>query len=404
MAVSGGADSVCLLHILSGLTEEIGLKLHTAHLDHCLRGADSAADAKYVVALSNRLGVPSTLDRIDVQAYQKVHKLSLEEAAREVRYKFLADTAKAVGAYAVAVGHTSDDNVETVLMHILRGSGTSGLRGLQPRNQIFGTTILRPLLDVSRAETADYCRRHNLLPRQDATNLSLKPFRNRIRHQLLPILKQYNPQIEEAVLRTASIAAADIDFIDAAVAAARAGIVKKEGGCFALDKDGFKKLHPALQRGLLRSLIGELLGDLRDIEAGHIEDALSSLDKPAGKKITLPGGLAFIMEYQRYVLGRQPLELSPFPPLEGEHKLNIPGETLIPGWRITARLLDRPLTGLDRFQVCLDYDKVGDNLLVRTRHRGDRFIPLGLGEETKLGRFMINARIPQAWRDNIPPI
>ncbi len=401
VAVSGGPDSVCLLYVLASLKDELGLKLHVAHLDHMLR-VESAADASYVASITSRLDIPSTLDRVDVQAYQKEHKLSFEEAAREVRYSFLADTAKYVGAYAVAAGHTSDDNVETVLMHILRGSGTRGLRGLQPCSQVFGVDVVRPLLNVNRAETNDYCRRHNLEPRQDVTNLSLKPFRNRIRHELLPVLKQYNPQIEDAVLRTARIAAGDIEFIDAVVAAEISEIVERKGGCFTLDKEGFKKLHPTIRRGVLRSLIGELLGDIRDIEAGHIEDVLSALDKQAGKRITIPGGLAFVIEYGRYLLGKEPLELSLFPALDGEHKLNIPGETLIPGWRVTARLLDRPLTGLDNFQACTDYDKVGENLLVRTRKRGDRFIPPGLGEETKLGRFMINARIPQSWRDNIP--
>ena len=403
-AVSGGPDSVCLLHILSGLRDEPGLKLHTAHLDHCLRGLESAEDAAYVAALSNRLGVPSTLDRVDVNAYRRQHRLSLEEAAREVRYRFLAETARETGAFAIAAGHTSDDNVETILMHLLRGSGTRGLGGLQPESQIFGATVVRPLLDVSRAETSDYCRRHELAPRQDASNLSLKPFRNRIRHKLIPLLKQYNPQVEEALLRTASIAAADIDFIDELVAAARGEIAGQEGGGFTLDKDGFRKLHPAIRRGLLRLLIGELRGDLRDIEAGHIELVLSSLDKPSGRKITIPGGLAFAIEYNRYVLGSAELKLSPFPPLQGEHQLNIPGQTTVPGWRVTAKLLDRPLTdpGLDSFQACLDYDKVGEKLLLRTRRRGDRFIPLGLGKETRVGRFMINARIPRGWRDNIP--
>jgi len=401
VAVSGGADSVCLLCVLAGLKDELGLKLHVAHLDHMLRG-ESAADASYVAGLSRELGIPSTPGRVDVRVCQKEHKLSLEEAAREVRYNFLADTAVSIGAYAVATGHTSDDNVETVLMHILRGSGTRGLRGLQPSSRAFGVEVIRPLLSVSHAETNDYCRRHNLEPRQDATNLSLKRFRNHIRHELLPVLKQYNTQIEDAVLRTACIAAGDIEFIDAVVAAEIGKIAGREGNCFTLDKEGFKKLHPAIRRGVLRSLIGELSGDMRDIEAGHIEDVLKALDKPAGKKITVSGGLVFAIEYERYLLGREPLELSPFPPLDGEYRLNIPGETQIPGWRITAKLLDKPLTGLDIFQTCLDYDKVGDKLLVRARKRSDRFVPLGLGEETRVGRFMINARIPQNWRDNIP--
>ena len=132
VAVSGGPDSVCLLHILSGLRKELGIELHIAHLNHQLRGAESDADARYVRGLAKRLGIPATIASRDVKSYRKQHRLSLEEAAREVRYSFLAEVAEAVGAKKVAVGHTADDHIETVLMHVIRGSGIRGLRGLMP--------------------------------------------------------------------------------------------------------------------------------------------------------------------------------------------------------------------------------------------------------------------------------
>jgi len=156
VAVSGGPDSVCLLHILAGLRGELGIELHVAHLDHQLRGEESAADAAYVAGLARRLIIPATIKSRDVKAYRKEHRLSLEEAAREVRFSFLAQVAGAVGAARVAVGHTADDHVETILMHLLRGSGTRGLRGLLPASRwasgAVGLTIVRPLLELGREE------------------------------------------------------------------------------------------------------------------------------------------------------------------------------------------------------------------------------------------------------------
>ncbi|MHC4430175.1 MAG: tRNA lysidine(34) synthetase TilS, partial [Planctomycetota bacterium] len=162
VAVSGGPDSVCLLHVLAALRGELGVRLHVAHLDHQLRGAESEADAGYVADLARQLDVPSTIERRNVDAYRAGRRLSVEAAAREVRYDFLAETARAVAAYAVAVGHTRNDHAETVLLHLIRGSGTRGLRGLQPvsRRRISGEdlVVLRPLLEVSREATGEYCR------------------------------------------------------------------------------------------------------------------------------------------------------------------------------------------------------------------------------------------------------
>ncbi|MFC1974445.1 tRNA lysidine(34) synthetase TilS, partial [Chloroflexota bacterium] len=154
VAVSGGPDSVCLLHILVKLQSELGIGLHVAHLNHQLRGAESEADARYVANLAQKLSIPVTIEQRDVKAYQARRHLSLEEAAREVRYTFLAEVAKSVGAERVAVGHTTDDHVETMLMHLIRGTGTRGLRGLQPsvtwQSPEKNLTVIRPLLSVSR--------------------------------------------------------------------------------------------------------------------------------------------------------------------------------------------------------------------------------------------------------------
>jgi tRNA(Ile)-lysidine synthase len=410
VAVSGGPDSVCLLHLLSGLRKELDIELRIAHLDHRLRGAASDADATYVAALARRLKIPATVESRDVKAYRARHRLSLEEAAREVRYSFLAQVAAAVGAARVAVGHTADDHVETVLMHLLRGSGTRGLRGLLPlsRWRSAGDTlvIVRPLLELTRAETTAYCRRHRLAPRTDASNLSTEPFRNRIRQHLLPELLKYNPQVAEALLRTSRIAADDTEFIDEEVARRWGKVAQAEKGSVTISKKEFSILPTALKRHLLRAAVEALLGNLKDIEAGHIESIMDALDKPAGKAIGLPDGLNFTIEYDRYVLSPDASSLCPLPVLAGVTELKIPGRTVIPGWDIEADIISPPaaeaIMKTGDFTAFFDYDMTGKGLSVRPCRPGDRFQPLGMGQPKKLNEFMIDARIPQAWRRRVP--
>ncbi len=451
VAVSGGPDSVCLLHILVKLQDELGIKLHVAHLDHQLRGAESAADAQYVSDLAHRLGIPATIEQRDVKTYQTRQRISLEEAAREVRYAFLAQVARSIGASRVAVGHTADDHIETILMHLIRGTGTRGLRGLEASTRWQSVLIIRPLLEVSRQETANYCHRHKLMPRLDASNLSLSPLRNRIRQQLLPLLRSYNPQVAEALLRTARIAGDDLAYLDEEVAQLWDTVAQKQESVIILDKDRFLELPPALKRHLLRAAIEMLLGNLKDIEMRHIEEIMTALSKPAGKRISLPGGLMFSIEYDRYLLAPDPAALSPFPILEAEFPLKIPGETWLSGWRIEATIIDpsvvkgkpgrafapletitplpldkgsvkgrSPFTNYSSpspskergtegvrlidnlFTAYFDLDKSGDKLVVRSRQPGDRFQPLGMSQPKKLGEFMIDAKIPHAWRQRIP--
>jgi tRNA(Ile)-lysidine synthase len=408
VAVSGGPDSVCLLHLLVKLQSGLDIKLHAAHLNHQLRGGESEADAEFVAELAQRLDIPATIERRDVKAYQAQHHASMEEAARELRYKFLAQVAESAGVERVAVGHTLDDNVETILMHLIRGSGTGGLRGLQPlsrwRSSDTSLTVIRPLLELTREETAAYCKQNDLKPRTDTSNLSMGPFRNRIRQQLLPQLQSYNPQVAEALLRTARIATDDLAFIDKEVVRRWRKVAKKQGNTVILDRKSFIDLPSALKRHLLRTSIEELLGNLKDVEARHVEEIMDALDKPAGKMITLPDGLTFIIEYDRYLLGSDSAALSPFPVLGDESELNIPGKTSIPGWDIEAIISGPSGMGEEDndFTACFDFNKAGNELTVRRRRPGDRFQPLGMSQSKKLNEFMIDARIPQAWRPRIP--
>ena len=411
VAVSGGPDSVCLLHTLIKLRDVFDIKLHIAHLDHQLRGTESMADAHYVADLAQRLGIPATIEQRDVKAFKAQQHVSLEEAAREVRYNFLAQVAESIGTSRVAVGHTADDHIETILMHLIRGAGTRGLRGLEPStlwpsapNRL---TVIRPLLEVSRQETANYCHHHQLAPRLDASNLSLSPLRNRIRQQLLPLLQSYNPRVAEALMRTARIAGDDLNYLDAEVARLWGEVAQKQEGAIILDSKQFLELPSAIKRYLLRRAIEDLLGNLRDIETRHIEGILGALTKPAGKRINLPGGLVFSIEYDRYLLAQDAAVLSPFPTLEIEFPLNIPGETHLSGWRIEATIIGSSAAKREDllnndFTAHFDLGKVGSKLTVRTRQPGDRFQPLGMDQSKKLGEFMIDAKIPQSWRQRIP--
>jgi len=241
------------------------------------------------------------------------------------------------------------------------------------------------------------------MPRLDASNLSLSPLRNRIRQQLLPLIESYNPRVAEALLRTGRIASDDIDFLDEQIARLWDEVAQEQEKTIILDKERFDQMPAALKRYLLRASAEKLLGSAKDIEMRHIEEMMSLAAKPAGKRLNLPGGLLFSTEYNQYRLTSDMTSLSPLPKLEGEFQLNIPGQTRLPGWRIEATIIDRKrMTEKDDFTAYLDLAKTGDKLLVRPRQRGDRFQPLGMSQLKKVGEFMIDAKIPQAWRGEIP--
>jgi tRNA(Ile)-lysidine synthase len=409
VGVSGGPDSVCLLHVLAGLRRSLGLKLHIAHLNHMLRGAESDADAEYVAVLARKLRIPATIEARDVRAYRKKHRLSLEEAAREVRYAFFSEAARSLGTDSVAVGHTADDQIETILMRLIRGTGIAGLRGMQPLSTLRMADgsclrVIRPLLQVRREETEAYCSAHKLSPRTDSSNLLPDRLRNRVRSQLIPLLRRYNPDIDDALLRLADAASIDMEYIEKEIERLWGSVVQERQEGIVIDKSGFSRLDPAIKRHLLRSAIQRLLGDLQDIEAIHIENLVEAMAKPAGKRLSLPRGLAFHVDYDHGLITTAKKSTCPFPVLEGEHSLKIPGETEFCGWRVKSRILShRPKAVRESgWKACLDLDVAGKELVVRGRRRGDRFQPLGMESPKKLQDFMVDAKVPRAWRDNVP--
>ena len=429
VGVSGGADSVCLLHVLARSRRRLGMRLHVAHLNHQIRGVESQADAEYVSDLAGSLDIPITIERQDVAAYRTARKCSLEEAARELRYAFFARVAGSVGAHRIAVGHTRDDQVETILMHILRGTGIAGLSGLAPcsplapdshgmslparapgaaKRQRSNPLVIRPLLDIAREEAANYCQKHQLDPRVDSSNL-------------LPLLRQYNPNIDQALLRLADIAREDNAFIEQQASEVWDEVARRENNAIYLDKKRMAGLPIALQRHLLRVAVTTLVGDVRDIEASHIEAARSLLNKPAGKISALPHGLICQGGYHELVIASTARQSEfppcPFPPLPDEFHLKVPGKTALSGWNVLASVVVREhidfpsprgaastkgRTHQSNLVAHFDLQKTGMNLSVRKWRPGDRFQPLGMNVPKKLHDFMVDAKIPRSWRSRIP--
>lgn len=409
VAVSGGPDSVCLLHVLNKLQKDLDILLHVAHLDHGLRGAESEADAFYVKELCEKLGIPSTIEKRDVNEFNKERRTSLEEAAREVRYRFLDEVAETVGASRVAIGHTRDDQVETLLMHYLRGTGIQGLRGLRPAapipygKQDDGRWVIRPLLNTGREETNAYCRSSELQPRIDSSNAQTGFLRNRIRIELIPLLRQYNPDIDDTLIRLADMAGEDADFIDRQAAAVFDQTTTSEGCLTCLDAGKLRGVPLSLQRRVFRLVLERAYGTLKDVESIHVESLVRLLFGATGKCVNLPGGLMAANERNRMVIIPPGSQACPWPVLDREYSLKIPGETILPGWRVLSEIIGENFFREDDiFSASLDLNKTGRVLTVRGRKPGDRFYPLGMTHSRKLQDFMVDSSVPRSWRDSVP--
>ena len=251
VACSGGPDSTALLHALITLQPATCLNLHVAHLNHDFRGQEAEDDAAFVAQMARRLNLPSTVEEADPIAYQRERGISsFEEAAREVRYRFLTKLANRIDASAIALGHTADDQAETILMHIIRGTGISGLRGMQelspwrdaPNQQ--PALLFRPLLQATRSETRAYCLELDIPFREDSTNSSLRFTRNRIRHQLLPILRDYNPQIRDALVRIGRASTESQQFLSDELDRLWPSLFSRHGRTVSLDASAFKNSTP----------------------------------------------------------------------------------------------------------------------------------------------------------------
>ncbi len=425
VAVSGGADSLVLLHILYRLKEEqtLPFSLYVAHLNHGLRGRAARGDAAFVREETRRLGLPCTVGEVDTIAFSRTRSLSLEDGARRLRYRFLVQLAQRTGATRVAVGHQRDDQVETLLLNLMRGTGLDGLAGMKYKRRLDeGITLIRPLLELSREEVERYCRESKLTPRLDETNLYDDFTRNRVRLQLIPMLEQaFNPRVRRGLQRLSRLLTLDRDFLEREAGAGLSRLLFKEDGheehYLVLDGKGLLAEHEALQGRILRLAMRRLLGTVpRDISQFHVRTVLDLMGEGSPHGVLhLPGGLRVSRSYDNLTLYyREPPRARQFVPVT----LSVPGAVRLPGAGVMLKAslfspekLKWPPDG--KKEAYLDFDQVLDqkkhhsvngklDLVVRSRLSGDRFHPLGAPGRRKLKSYLIDQKVPRSERELIP--
>ncbi len=414
VGVSGGADSLCLVHCL----REGGFKLIVGHLDHALRES-SAAQADALSHIMADWELPFFRQRQDVGQYAAQNKLGIEEVARLCRYRFLFDLAREHGAQGVVVGHHADDQVETVLMHFLRGSGLNGMSGMQPRS-ILRTIepelpLLRPMLTIHRQEIQKYCQAHGLEVLEDESNADLSFFRNRLRHELIPQLEENNPGFRQALARTALTLSADRELLEAQADDAFARVLVRTEQCgLVFNRDVFLGLHLSLQRLVLRQALAKLLPDLRDLGFEAVERALSAVTSGKSRAPLAGGFWVFCFESEFVVAPRlyqhRHAEYPQLPDLKGL-KLKRGGRVkLNAGWELTAELVDaRKFKALSdelkshSMHAWLNPLDLEWPLEIRPMLTGERWSPLGMAlKHQKLSDFFVNQKIPQTARAGWP--
>lgn len=410
VGVSGGPDSSALLLILASLRGSLGIELGAAYFDHRLRGPRaSALERRAVEELASRVSVPLVAGSDDVQGQARASRVSIEEAARELRYRFLARAASEAACGVVAVGHTADDQVETVLLHLLRGSGLKGLGGMAPRSPWplpateGGPTLVRPLLDIAHAETEAYCREARVAVVRDPSNRSAAFRRNRVRGELLPLLRRYNPRIDRALLRLADAARQDVEFIEGTARDVIKDAALSEGNEVRIERRRLRALPLSLRLHVMRLAAQQLLGDSRDLGQRHLEALVAALERPVGSRLDLLRGLRLEAGYEDLILSLGGARARPCPLPEGEVRLLVPGRTSVGGWTFEVEAAGPgAVPTADPREALLDAEAVGGELWVRRRRRGDRFQPLGLAAEKKLQDFLVDERVPRAERDALP--
>ena len=445
VAVSGGADSLCLLHVLQRLCGPGRryplITLHVAHLDHQLRGEVSMHEAREVARIAQDWGLPYTLGTADVRTLATREHRSLEEAARIARYQFLRSVAQ---GQPIAVAHHRDDQVETLLLHWLRGEGPGGMVGLQPRQQ----DIIRPLLAVTRDEILAYCAQYALHPMEDASNTDTRYLRNRIRHQLLPLLEEMNPGFRSTLLRNAEVARVDYAWLQTEVEQAWQTVVRTVTAThIEIAVPALLQLPLSIQRHLLRRASALLCGGQSPLELRHFQLLEEFVTQPISNRITtlhLPDSLHAVRRRDILIFnsvseqGKTTEGKATARPAQGQHlppvevaQLTIPGSTVVPGtlWRASAEWLPTStstevITALQQqdwsrvrtllpetpYTIYIDASMLRSTsggastymLYVRTRKDGDRIQPLGMSQEKKVKDLLIDRHVPRDERDQIP--
>ncbi len=393
VALSGGGDSVALLHLLLHLAPHFSLQVKAAHLDHGIR-AESGRDVEFVRQLCRKWKVPLTVEHLDVPRLARERGQGLEEAGHELRREFLQRTADSLGCDYIALGHHRGDQAETLLMRLVRGSGMTGLAAMQPLNG----RLIRPLLDFSRKQVEDYLKAIGQNYLQDASNDDLYYTRNRLRHRVLPELAELNPRLEENLAALTRRISFEEDFWQQKVKEALCAVRTLGEGELWLDRPAVLKLHPALRARVLRQALQDVRGDLRGIGAVHVE-ALEKLLEAAAPQAEahLPGAWGG-RRYER-------LWLRPAPPkMTAPFSVEVPGpgEVQLPDGRRMLFSLESVPQGESLLAVEFPAHLVPFPLTVRSFRPGDRFHPCGAPGSRKLKKFFIDAKIERETRASVP--
>jgi len=414
IGVSGGPDSLCLLDVIY----KAGYPIVVAHFDHMLRPT-SSLEAEHVAREAQHRGLKFVLGCQDIAQESREKKLSIEESARLARYQFLFQQAALLNAQAVAVGHNADDQVETVLMHFLRGSGLDGLSGMQayslPNPWSNDIPLIRPLLDIWRSEIETYCRLEGLSPVQDETNAETTYFRNRLRHELIPQLGTYNPQFKQRVVNMADVLRQDVDYLNGVCEAAWEECVQKtDPKWIIINRFIFNKKDIAIRRLMLRKAMSLLAPDMRDVVFSVIDRGIHFIEDPTnGQKIDLAAGfilepwLGHILIHAADVYPRE----SGYPQMDAlEIAVQDQDKVVLGnGWylvidkRNSAEIKVGDAVPTDGLSVWLDAEEVMFPLVIRTLKPGDRLNPLGMGSSTqKVSDIFTNRHIPVPYRPAWP--
>jgi tRNA(Ile)-lysidine synthase len=398
LAVSGGVDSVVLLEVLCELAPELGIGLVIAHLDHGLRGETAREDARFVASLGAARGIVVRSERVDVSGMARSSRQNLEAAAREARRSFLLRVACDVGAEKIGLGHTADDRAETVLFNLTRGAGPRGLSSLRPVD----APLIRPLIEVSRQDVLEFAHSRRLAWREDETNADLRLARNRIRHQILPLLRTINPRAVEALARAADLAEEERGALTYLVALLWPSVARaEEEGRVVLDRSALCSLPAEVRAVLTRQGLLAARGNLEGVEREHVQALSSLITSPrAHARLDLPGLLVRIDREEVQLLRSAPPACGP---------VDLPidlGRSAVPELGISLDLVlekdDSPVGGAEPGVERADADRVAFPLRLRTRRRGDRFQPLGMTEEVRLSGFLMAAKVPFHDRDRLP--
>ena len=399
IALSGGIDSVVLFDLFIKIRQKLDLEICAAHLNHQLRGEEADSDQVFVESLCSSQNVPCFVDKKDVRTYGRERKMSTEEAAREVRYAFLKETARRTDSHLIALAHNANDQAETFLDHLTRGAGLAGLSGMEPVREDF----IRPLLFATRKDIELYARQNGLAFRIDSTNTDVSYKRNRIRHELLPLLEKYNPRIISSLNKTAAILGnADVFMQNQAKEAYNSCLIAKDAEKIILDIESYLLYFPALQRYILAHSLKELSQDERLIDFDLVERINTLIKKrAAGKKVPLTEQVAVTVAASELVVGcfRQGSEEIILDPVAGLHEL-------WDGWILEINSESKPLEQMllngSESDASVDADLIHQPVKVRTWRRGDRFQPINFAGSKKLSDFFIDLKVPFYLKKRIP--